>query len=273
VTASTTTPTQPATQARPVAKKKRREPSSARDAIILVILVVLIGAYIVAFGLQTLVWGEAHHLTRYNPWVSDVPQAVDSTAPPNGSTQLRAYNYEFKVPWAGKSKTNVSLTYTQFRFDSGQVVVFFDPEAQLDTMRTIKNSSPLAYQQFANLFGGQPFETNYALFQAVYSASPAATSPFMSSRDAIRENLLLLWKIAFGYDARPGLHSIEFNGNRGFQFGDPSTGFGVALRIFDGRDNQFRFIFATAAESNAKVQQADINLAVQTLQEVPISER
>lgn len=253
--------------------KRKRESNSARDAIILVCVVILIAAYTIAFGLQTLVWGEAHHLTRYNSWVSDVPQPLDSQPPQDGSTQLREFNYEFKVPWPGKPKTNKTLTYTEFRFDSGQVVVFFDPEAQLDTMRALKSTSPLEYQQFQNIFGAQPFETNYELYKAVYDASPSATSPFMPSRDAIRTNLLLLWKISFGYDARPGLHSIQFGSNRGFQFGDPSTGGAVALRIFDGRDSQFRFIFVPAAGSNAKITQDDINLAVQTLQPVPIIER
>lgn len=253
--------------------KTKRESNSARDAIILVILVVLIGAYTVAFGLQTLVWGEAHHLTRYNPWVSDVPQPLDSQPPQSGGTQLREFTYEFNVPWSGKYKTNKTLTYTEFHFDSGQVVVFFDPEAQLDTMRTLKSTSPLAYQQFQNVFGQQLFATNYELFKAVYGASPAQTSPLMSSRDAIRTNLLLLWKISFGYDATPGLHPIEFGDNRGFQFGDPSTGRAVALRIFNGQDSQFRFIFVTAAGSNAKIAQGDINLAVQSLQEIPIKER
>lgn len=254
-------------------KQKRRESNSARDAIILVIVVLIVGAYTIAFGLQTLVWGEAHHLTRYNPWVAEVPEPLDSPAPQSGSTLLKAFNYEFKVPWEGKQKTNTTLTYTEFHFDSGQVVVFFDPEAQLDTMRAIKNTSPLAYQQFQNVFVGQTFETNYELYKAVYGASPAETSPFMSSRDAIRTNLLLLWKISFGYDAMPGLHSVQFGENKGFQFGDPSTAHSVALRIFDGRDNQFRFIFVTAAGSNAKITQADINLAVQSLQEVPVTER
>src|ERR1700751_5808699 len=172
--------------------KRKRESNSARDAIILVFVVIAIGAYTIAFGLQTLVWGEAHHLTRYNSWVSDVPEPLDAQAPQGGSTQLREFNYEFWVPWPGKLKTNKTLTYTEFRFDSGQVVVFFDPEAQLDTMRALKSTSPLEYQQFQNVFGGQPFETNYELFKAVYSASPALTSPFMSSRDAIRMNALLL---------------------------------------------------------------------------------
>jgi len=254
-------------------RKKARETDSARNAIILVFVVILVGAYMILFGLQTLVWGEAHHLTRYNPWVADVPDALDTSVTQGGSTLLREFNYQFKVPWTGKYKTNKSLTYTEFRFDSGQVVVFFDPEAQLDTMRALKSTSPLAYQQFENVFGGQVFGTNYELYQVVYSASPDATSPFMPSRDAIRTNLLLLWKISFGYDATPGLHAIQFDGNKGFEFGDPASGRGVALRIFDGKDNQFRFIFVTAAASNAKISKGDINLAVQSLEEVPISER
>jgi len=262
-----------AAPAQPAVKRKKREPDGARDAIILVILMVLVGVYAILFGLQTLVWGEAHHLIKYNAWVADVPDPVDASVTPGSGTLLRAFNFQFKVPWPGKPKTDATLTYTQFRFDSGHVVVFFDPEAQLDTMRALKNTSPLLYQQFSNVFGGQIFNTNYELYQAVYSASPAQTSPFMPSRDAIRANLLLLWKVSFGYDASPGLHSIQFGENRGFQFGDPASGRAVALRIFDGKDNQFRLIFIMAAGANGKVTQGDINVAVQTLQEVPISER
>ena len=249
------------------------EKNSARDAIILAVVVIAVAAYCIAFGLQTLVSFEAHHWTRYNAWIMDVPEPVNAPAPATGCALLKAFNYEFKVPWTGKQKTNETLTYHEFRFDSGQVVIFYDPEAQLDTLHSLKASSPLEYQQLQNVFIGQPLDTNYQLYQAVYGASPAATSPFMSMRDAIRTNQLLLWKISFGYDAVPGLHAIEFGGNRGFQFGDPSTGRSVALRIFDGRDSQLRFIFLTQAGSNAKIEQADINGAVQSLQPVPVTER
>ena len=92
-------------------------------------------------------------------------------------------------------------------------------------------------------------------------------------RDAIRENQLLLWKMSFGLDAPPPLHSIEFGSNRGFQFGDPSSGRPVALRIFDGRDVQFRFIFLAAAGSSTQIAQGDVDSAVQSLQPVPIVER
>lgn len=252
---------------------EKPETNSARNALILAGVVILIAGYCIAFGLQTLVAFEAHHWTRDNAWITDVPEPLNAQAPAAGSTQLKAFNYEFKVPWTGKQKINKTLTYVEFRFDSGQVVILYDPEAQLDTVHALKASSPLEYQQLQNVFGGQPLDTNYALYQAVYGASPAATSPFMPMRDAIRTNDLLLWKISFGYDAMPGLHSIGFGENHGFQFGDPSSGGAVALRIFDGRDSQLRFIFLTQAGSNAKIDQADINAAVQSLQPVPITER
>jgi hypothetical protein len=250
------------------------EKSSARSAIILTILVVVVAAYCIVFGLQTLIWFETHHWTRDNPWINDVPQALDSSPVPSGTAQLKAFDYEFKVPWAGNPKTTPSLGHVEFRFDSGQVVVFFDPEAQADMLRALTSaSSPLEYQQFQNVFVGQSFDSNYALCKAVYSAAPSAVSPWMSMRDAIGVNQLLLWKISFGVDATPGIHSIQSGSNRGFEFGDPSSGRPVALRIFNGRDAQFRLIFLVAAGSSAKIAQADIDSAVQSLQVVPIIER
>lgn len=250
------------------------EKNSARSAIILVAVVIMLAAYSIAFGLQTLIWFETHHWTRANPWINEVPQALDSSSVPAGTTQLKAFDYEFKVPWSGSPKTTPSLGHVEFRFDSGQVVLFFDPEAQADLLRTLTSaSSPLEYQQFQNVFVGQSFDSNYSLYKAVYSAAPSAVSPWMSMRDAIRLNQLLLWKISFGADATPGIHAVESGGNRGFEFGDPSSGRPVALRLFNGRDVQFRLIFLVAAGSGAKIAQADIDSAVQSLQLIPIVER
>lgn len=237
------------------------------------IVVIVIAAYCVAFGLQTLVWFEAHHWARANPWINDVPQPLSSTPVQNGSTQLKAFNYEFKVPWDANQKIVSDAARTEFHFETGPVIVFYDPEAQADMLRELTSESTAQYQQFQNAFVGQQFDSNYAIYQAVYSASPAAISPFSSLRDSIRVNQLLLWKIAFGADALPGLRAIQFGSNRGFEFGDPSTGQPVALRIFDGRDKQFRIVFANAAGATTKFTQAGIDSAVQSLQPMPITER
>jgi hypothetical protein len=251
------------------------EKNATRNAIVLVALVVVVAAYSMAFGLQTLIWFETHHWTRANPWIKDVPQPLNSASVPGGSTQLKAYDYQFKVPWPGKySNSTPDLLSQQFRFDSGQIIIFFDPQAQADMLRTLTSASnPLEYQQFQNVFVGQSFNSNYELYKAVYDAAPADVWPFTSMRDAIRVNQLLLWKVSFGLDAPPPLHSIEFGSNRGIEFGDPSTGRPVALRIFDGRDVQFRLIFMAASGTSARIAQADIDSAVQSLEPVPIVER
>jgi hypothetical protein len=256
-----------------MAKGRQSENSSARDTIILTIVVIAVAAYCVAFGLQTLVWFEVRHWAGANPWIKDVPAALASPAVADGGTQLRAFAYEFKVPWDGKPKTTEALGQTEFHFDSGPTVLFYDPEGQADMAKSLGSENPTQYQRFENAVGGQALDTNYAIYQAVYSASPAAVSPFTSLTNAIRVNQLLLWKIAFGADAAPGLHSLQFGSNRGFEFGDPSSGRPVALRIFDGRDKQFRFVFLNAAGATVKISQGDIDLAVQSLQPVPVTER
>jgi len=89
----------------------------------------------------------------------------------------------------------------------------------------------------------------------------------------LRTNVLLLWKLSFGFDAQPGIHSFELGKNRGFEFGDVTTGRPVALRVFDERDAQFRFVFSAMGGASGKFTQDDINVAVQSLQSVPILER
>jgi hypothetical protein len=263
------------------------EKSGAQSAILLAAGVLVVAVFGILFGLQTLVWFNAKRWTSQDPWLADTPQPLSpASAPPdaappatakNGKTpkppQLKAYDYEFTAPWPGNVKTVPSSTYVQFQFDSGQVIVFFDPESQLDTIRQMKSGETTQYQQFQNIFGDQAPNTNYELYKTVYSASPAQISPFMHSQDAFRTNVLLLWKLSFGFDAQPGIHSFELGKNRGFEFGDATNGRPVALRVFDDRDGQFRLIFTAAGGATGKFTQDDINLAVQSLQSIPILER
>jgi hypothetical protein len=99
----------------------------------------------------------------------------------------------------------------------------------------------------------------------------------MKVEEARRDNVLLLWKLSFGPDlqsaAGPEFYSFDWGKNRGFQFGDPAKGQPVALRVFDDSNRQFRFIFTVAFGSGAKITQSDINMAVRSLQPVPIIDR
>jgi hypothetical protein len=269
--------------------KEDSEKSGAQSAIILAVIVLAVAVLSVLFGLQTLVWLNAKHWASIDPWLAETPQplpasesaaaarpaapAVDQKGKPTKPAQLKAYDYEFTAPWPGNVKTVAELSWVEFHFDSGQVIVFLDPGAQLDVVRQMKSGETTQYTQFQNVFGEQAPNTNYDLYRTVYSASPAQISPGMHSQDAFRANVLLLWKLSFGFDGQPGIHSIAAGPNRGFQFGDLASGRPVALRIFDETDKQFRFIFAVASGSTAAFTQENINLAVESLQSIPILER
>jgi len=268
-------------------KKRDNEESAAQSAIILAGVVIVVAVLAVLFGLQTLVWINAKHWASIDPWLNDTPQPLPASAnalppppapldkkgKPIGPPQLRAYDYEFSPPWPGNSKTVPTDTFVQFRFDSGQVIAFLDPGAQIDVVRQMKTGETTQYNQFSNVFGDQLPNSNYDLYNIVYSASPAKISPSMHSQDAFRDNVLLLWKLSFGFDMQPGIHSVEGGKNRGFEFGDPASGKPVALRLFDEADKQARFIFTVAAGSSGSITQGDIDKVVQSFKLIPVMER
>jgi hypothetical protein len=253
------------------------EKSSASSAIILAIAVILVAIYCLAFELQNLVWVEGKLWAAANPWILDVPQPLPPISGPAKGTQLKAYDYEFLAPWPGNPKLSPAVTNVAFRYDAGPVVVFYDPETLLDSMRKVKSWSPAEYQKYANVFANNPIESNYSLYETVYSTSPAQISPIMSAIDAVRINQLLIWKLSFGFDvlpvSPPGIYSFTWGRIRGFQFGDPATGRPVAIRAFDDRDRQFRIIFTVAGGSRAGLTQDDISNVVGSIQPVPITDR
>jgi hypothetical protein len=268
-----------------------QEKSSARPAIILLIVVFLVAGFSVKYGLQTMTWVEGKLWSSDNPWLANIPQPLsqsqaplEALAPLPGAAkpgkpapppQLRAYNYEFKSPWPGNPAPKGSLTYTEFRYDSGQVIVFFDPDSQVDTMRTLKASNPTEYQKFATVFADKPLNTNFEMYQAVYQTTPVQLSPIASPSDAMRMNVLLLWKLSFGLDlpCEGDFYSFDWSNAKGFQFGSPDKKVPVAVRAFDDRDHQFRFIFTATNAAADRITQNDINAVLQSLHSVPLIDR
>jgi hypothetical protein len=251
------------------------EKGGSTTAIALAALAIIVAIFTVKFGLQTLTWVEGKMWASQTPWLNVVPQPLPTPPPVAAGPQLKAFDYEVNAPWPGNPKPVPAETNVAFHYDTGQVLVFFDPEAQLDTLRSIQNSNPLEYQKFSNVFADKPIDSNFALYRDIYSSSPAQLSPFMDAREAMRLNALLLWKLSFGPDLSPetGFYSFDWNTIRGFQFGDPAKGAPVALRAFDDRGHQFRFMLSTTPGATGKITQDDINKILQTVQPVPFVDR
>jgi hypothetical protein len=271
---------------------------------VLAAFAIFVGVYSVKWGFQSLTWIEARASADANPWLTMTPQPLPppsqplaplpASAPPPGTGKkgiaarnaaadknapdlIKLYNFQFTPPWPGKYKIEPSPTgnYTTLHFDSGQVLVFYNPESQLDSLATLKQSDPADYQKFAAIFSGTSIENNYALFSAVYGAAPSAVSPFMNGLDAERLHTLLGWKLAFGPDLTESgpFHSFDYGAIKGFQFGEPANEKPVAVRAFDDKNRQFRYIFVVSGGANAVITQEQIDTAVGTLKPVPFLDR
>ena len=267
-----------------------QEKSSATSAIILTVVIVLVAIYSTTFGMQTLQWFEGHHWAKTDPWLNAVPQAIPNSpaasapapqvaagaapakgpkaAAPPKPTALTAYNYQFEVPWTAKFKQRSLPTGTEFRFDTGQVVVFNDPDAQLDTFALMRTTQSSQYALFQGMIDDGTIASNYTLYKAIYGTAPAQISPISNYNAASRNRVLLLTKLGFGPDLPGNLHAFDYGNNKGFQFGDPDKG-PVAVRVFNSHDHQFRFIFTVFRGSGAQIAQADVDQAVKSLQTEP----
>src|SRR5579862_3119756 len=211
------------------------EKVSSRSAVILAIVTVVVAAFAILYGLQTLVWAKAKFWAKDNPWIVTVPTQL--AAPAAAATALAApaasdamvgtapesrkkarvgkgadsetiepekeYGLQFIPPWKGDVKMERSATATIFRFPAGQVVVLFDPQTSVDTLRELETVTSAQYLTVLSLFGPKPFDSNYDLYKSVYGAAPAQASPFQDRGEALRLNELLLMKLSFGVEA-PG---------------------------------------------------------------------
>jgi hypothetical protein len=273
-------------------KKRNSEESAAQSAIVLAAAVIVVAVLAVLFGLQTLISINTKRLAAVDPWLNDVPQPLQESgspaaapapvavsakggraAKPAGPPELRGYDYEFVQPWPGTVKTTPALTFMQYQFPDGQVIDLLDPGAEIDLMRQMKNGENALYNQFTNVFGDQAPDSNYDLYRVVYSAAPSQISPFTNRQDAFRTNVLINWKLSFGFDSQPGIQLVQGGKNRGFEFGKPGGDKPVALRLFDATDKQARFIFTVLEGSTGVITQENVDTVVNSFQLIPVMER
>ncbi len=200
----------------------------------------LLAAYVGAFRPSKRSSGSKRTIgpPRNSFWLLDVPQALAHSrripviwlrcrvpTPPKKQVRpemLKSYIYEFRPA------LDVEIHHYSLRQSRGFPVrlrtghhLLRSPKRSSDTLRAHKTTDTIEYSRMRDVFSEPFFESNYDLYNSVYGASPAQTSPFMNGTEAMRKNVLLLWKLAFGFD-RPGIHAIAFGNNRGFEFGDPA---------------------------------------------------
>ncbi|MGB6481900.1 MAG: hypothetical protein WBE86_00280 [Candidatus Acidiferrales bacterium] len=241
---------------------------SARVTVILALAALAIGIYALAYGLQTMFYFQAKYWASQAPFLREVPQPLPSaTASPAQERNLSFYGMNFDAPWKGIAAQKKGDAHSEVDFDASSIVIFFNPAGEKDIISSIRDGDPDMYHRYQGAFGADLFPTNYDLYLAVYSASPASLSPFLSREEVVRIGTLLEWKLAFGASGASAIYKVQTNGLRGFQFGDPSRDPMVAVRLFDSGNAQFRLLF-TSKSGPGTFPQSDINCVLDSLQPV-----
>jgi hypothetical protein len=243
------------------------------SAIILVIVLIGVAAYILFYGLQTLIYFDAKQWGSREASLFVTAQPLTIAAPPAApgqTTHLEFFNYQCEAPWKGPAKTTQDPDFIEDKFPSGQVIRIELPEDQADTLKSFKGDSPDQQQRIAAVFGDHPFDSNFDLFAAIYNASPAQASPFMPRFDSERLNTLLVWKLSLDTELPGGTYQFESDRIRGLQFGNPERSQNIAIRAFNEHDRQFKMLIMCTASSGAKLTQANINQIIATLKPIPL---
>jgi hypothetical protein len=249
------------------------KPSEGYSAIILVIVLIGVAAYILFYGLQTLIYFDAKNWGAHEPalYVTAQPLPIAAaSAAPGQTTHLEFFNYQCEAPWKGPAKITQDPDFIEDKFPSGQTIRIELPEDQADVLKSFKGESPEQQQRIATVFGDHPFDSNFDLFAAIYNASPAQASPFIPRFDAERLNTLLIWKLSLDTELPGGTFQFEFDRIRGLQFGNPERSQSIAIRAFNEHDRQFKMLIMCTAASAAKLTQANINQIIATLKPIPL---
>lgn len=228
-----------------------------------------IGLCALTYGLQTLLYFEARQWASDAPFLWQTPQPMPSVAAsPAQQKNILFYGMVFDAPWKGIAAQKEGDVHSDVRFDTGPVVIFFNPEGEKDILSTMQNGDLNSYHRYQDIFGVNLVSSNYDLYLAVYGASPVSVSPFMSRDQVLRMGTLLEWKLAFGVYEASAIYTVQTGTMRGLQFGDPSRDAMIVERLFDSRNGQYRLLFASKA-GRGTFSQADINCVIDSLQPRP----
>ncbi|MGH9710492.1 MAG: hypothetical protein ACRD37_08090, partial [Candidatus Acidiferrales bacterium] len=126
---------------------------SARATVILALITLVIGCYVLFFGLQTLIYFEARHWAAATPFLADIPHPLPSiVASPIQEKNLSFYGFQFAAPWKGIAKQDSQNDRSQVDFKSGAVLVFFNPEGEKNIVDSIRTGNPQTYRQYQTVF-------------------------------------------------------------------------------------------------------------------------
>ncbi len=248
-------------------------PKWARILMVLGSLSLATVAYLYCFGPQTfsafLVRNEARKLPDIEKTPMPLPDTSVSATP---HTKISYFGYELELPWddvdEAKSKTYGPIRITAFR--SGDVLWFstFPPK---DFVNLIMKKSGLDPQRFRLLYGDEASKSDYGFYKAMLETTPSQITPFVSKRQAVTQQMLLLIKGISMPKTESGIFSIRTPDFRGFQFENPQARPRQIVNDLYANDGGVEIIFFQKTDRTAPtLSQPEINRVIQSIHRLPI---
>ena len=230
------------------------------------IIVFVGGVYLWLFGVQTASALMVRYQFRKLPDVAKIPVPLSDLSVSGVPHRTASYfGYEFELPWddLDEAKDKTVGTIHVGAFHSGNAFWFstFPPR---DFVNEVMKTGNLGPQDLKQLYGEEALESDYAFHKKMLELTPSEITPFISQRQAISGQVLLVIKAICMPKAGSGIFSIQTRDFKGFQFENPQARPSrITVELFSN-DGGIDVIFMQKA-GGPRVSQAEINRVVQSV--------
>lgn len=229
------------------------------------------GVYLWLFGVQTASALMVRYQFRKLPDVAKIPVPLFDLSVSGVPHRTASYfGYEFELPSdeveEGKDKTFGTVHVSYFRSGNAFWFSTFPPKHFVNEVMKTGNLGP---QDLKQLYGDDALESDYAFHKKMLGLTPSEITPFISRRQAISRQVLLLIKAVSMPKAGSGIFSIQTRDFKGFQFENPQTRPSrITIELFSN-EGGIDVIFMQKAEGPA-ISQGEINRVVQSIHKAPL---
>ena len=243
-----------------------------RILISLGIVVLVCGAYIWFFGLQTFFIWQARRMARIDPalWMTPVALSDLSVSRAPGK-KLSYFGYECEIPWddIDSERTTVIGTKAIVAFHSGNAISFWSGPPNELTNNLLRDGT-IDRNILAQLVGDETVQLDYAFHKAVLEIAPDKFSLLTPQRQVVRQGVLFTMKaVILPPSAKSGVFSLRTSEFEGYQYGRPQGSLrSVSVELFRS-DGQVSILFGQQLNGATVISQADVNRVVQSVRRVP----
>jgi hypothetical protein len=242
----------------------------SRILAILAAIIILGAAYLYFFGFETAMMWEAHKIGRRAPAVKLVPVALpDSSIASSEGRRLSYLGYDFEVPWNDLDETRTRLLANRVAlvFHSGKTLMLSVGPPREFTNAVI---GQLDRDQFRQIYGDGPLQSDYAMWQLIASTTPFKITLTTPRKEIVGAMMMLMVK-AVAMPESSGFYSLETRDFKGFQWGNPDAHPRHIVADLFSDDAGMEFIFPEQKGHPLDVTQAEINRVLQSVHKTTAS--